>query len=106
MNYVQLVWVIPALAIGAMLIGFLVLRPLDLMARKRSQSHVSEAVAPGAPHAASHAQQEVESVSRSAGEPGLPGGPGRPVGAHDLGAAQGAKGAGGALEHKGRVGHH
>ena len=30
MNYVQLAWIIPALPLGAMLISFLVLRPLDL----------------------------------------------------------------------------
>ncbi|MGZ6389000.1 MAG: NADH-quinone oxidoreductase subunit L [Ktedonobacterales bacterium] len=99
MNYVQLAWIIPALPLGAMLISFLVLRPLDLASRNRGHAHVAETVEPGAEHAASHTQQELESTSRSAGAPGLPGGPEGPVGAHDIDTIQGAKGAGGALEH-------
>src|SRR5512147_1067498 len=43
MNYVQLAWVIPALPLGAMLINFLVLRPLDLAARNRGQAHATTA---------------------------------------------------------------
>src|SRR5690242_10463751 len=88
MNYVQLAWIIPALPLGAMLISFLVLRPLDLATRNRGQAHVGETVEPGAEHAAD-----------AADAPGLPGRPEGSVGARDIDTTQGAKGAGGALEH-------